>query len=135
VECGGGTYIRALARDLGRALDSAAHLSALRRTAVGPFGLDRALTLEQFDAHWEQGGRGLPPRAIAEDWPALELDADLVREVRYGKQPDPGWWSGRQWDALPDRVALLDQDGGLVGVAEADTSASLRLSVVLPEPE
>lgn len=50
VRCGGGTYVRALARDLGSALGVGGHLTALRRTRVGPFGLDVARTLEQLAA-------------------------------------------------------------------------------------
>lgn len=48
IACGAGTYIRALARDLGRATGSAAHLAALRRTNSGPFGVADAFTLEQL---------------------------------------------------------------------------------------
>ncbi|MCM3926472.1 tRNA pseudouridine(55) synthase TruB, partial [Frankia sp. AiPs1] len=48
VGCSSGTYIRALARDLGAALGCGGHLTALRRTVVGPFGLDRAVSLDTF---------------------------------------------------------------------------------------
>ena len=47
VECSSGTYIRALARDLGGAVGVGGHLTALRRTQVGPYTLDQARTLEQ----------------------------------------------------------------------------------------
>ena len=50
VECSGGTYVRALARDLGAALSVGGHLTALRRTRVGPYGLDVARTLEELSA-------------------------------------------------------------------------------------
>jgi tRNA pseudouridine55 synthase len=133
VECGGGTYIRSLARDLARALDAAAHLSALRRVQVGPFEIGQALSPDAFAEHWEGGGRGLPPSALVAGWPFLELDADRVAEVRHGRQPDPDWWSGRDWDTLPDNVALLDDQGALVGVAEADPAGLLRLGMILPE--
>src|SRR6201999_2893651 len=48
VSCSSGTYVRALARDLGAALGVGGHLTALRRTRVGPFGLEDARTLEQL---------------------------------------------------------------------------------------
>ena len=48
-ECGKGTYVRALARDLGRALGCLGHVAALRRTAVGPFGEADMISLEQLD--------------------------------------------------------------------------------------
>lgn len=134
VECGGGTYIRSLARDLGRDLGSAAHLSALRRTRVGPFGLDQALTLEEFTTAWDEGARGLAPGALVSDWPILELDEEHVRLVRQGTQPDPGWWADRGWNPVPDHVALLDVTGELVGIAESTEPGTLRLSLVLPEP-
>ena len=50
IDCGRGTYIRAIARDLGEALDVGGHLTQLRRTRVGEFTIDRALTLEQLQA-------------------------------------------------------------------------------------
>lgn len=50
VDCSSGTYIRALARDLGEALGVGGHLTALRRTRVGDFGLEQARTLEQLQA-------------------------------------------------------------------------------------
>lgn len=49
VECSKGTYIRSLARDLGEKLDSGAHLTGLRRTRIGPYTLDRAISLENFE--------------------------------------------------------------------------------------
>ena len=49
ISCSKGTYIRSLARDLGRALGSGAHLTALERTAVGTAGIDRALTLTDLE--------------------------------------------------------------------------------------
>ncbi len=49
VECSKGTYIRSLARDLGEKLNSGAHLTGLRRTRIGPYGLDRSISLENFE--------------------------------------------------------------------------------------
>ena len=48
VECSKGTYIRSLARDLGEKLHSGAHLSGLRRTRIGPYKIDKAISLENF---------------------------------------------------------------------------------------
>lgn len=53
VHCHKGVYIRSLARDIGAALGVGAYMSALCRTRVGPFSLDKALTLEQFSADWQ----------------------------------------------------------------------------------
>ena len=49
VECSKGTYIRSLARDLGKKLGSGAHLAGLRRTRIGPYELDRAISIENFE--------------------------------------------------------------------------------------
>ncbi|MEU6114962.1 tRNA pseudouridine(55) synthase TruB [Streptomyces sp. NPDC047117] len=67
VECSSGTYIRALARDIGAGLGTGGHLTALRRTRVGPYKLDKARTLEQLqEAVDEPEGAGLPIMPIGE---------------------------------------------------------------------
>jgi tRNA pseudouridine55 synthase len=79
VRCSSGTYIRAIARDVGAALGVGGHLTALRRTAVGPFTLEAAVTdLEQVT---------VTPLADAAraSFPALDLDADQAQAVRYGR--------------------------------------------------
>ena len=64
VECSAGTYVRALARDIGRRLDTRAHLGGLRRLIVGPFSIDDALSPTQAQA---LGAEGLAGRVLAED--------------------------------------------------------------------
>ncbi|MGI5471188.1 tRNA pseudouridine(55) synthase TruB [Streptomyces sp. CA-132043] len=67
VECSSGTYIRALARDIGAGLGTGGHLTALRRTRVGPYKLDKARTLEQLQAAVDEPeGAGLPIMPIGE---------------------------------------------------------------------
>jgi tRNA pseudouridine55 synthase len=87
-DCGKGTYVRALARDLGRALGCYGHVAALRRTRVGPFGEDTAVALEELQALAESGGHDALLGALAPvetplgDIPALNLtgsDADRLR--------------------------------------------------------
>lgn len=64
VVCGSGTYIRALARDVGAALEVGGYLTQLRRTRIGPLGLDQAVTLDDLAADsWEK--RLLPVAALA----------------------------------------------------------------------
>jgi tRNA pseudouridine55 synthase len=85
--CGKGTYVRALARDLGRALQCYGHVEALRRTRVGAFGEERAVTLAALEALAEQGQEALvaalqPVEAALADIPALAVsgpDADRLR--------------------------------------------------------
>lgn len=79
VRCSSGTYIRAIARDVGAALGVGGHLTALRRTAVGPFTLDGAVT--------DLDDVTVTPLADAARacFPALDLDAGQAQAVRYGR--------------------------------------------------
>lgn len=81
VRCSSGTYIRALARDLGAALDCGAHLTALRRTRVGPFGLDRANPVS--DATTELPLIALD-HVVPECFATLAVDAATATRVRHG---------------------------------------------------
>ena len=87
-ECGKGTYVRSLARDLGRALGAFGHVSALRRSRVGPFGEGDMIPLEQLEAlcHRAAAGEGhladtlLPIETALDDIPALAVSpADAAR--------------------------------------------------------
>ncbi len=83
VNCSSGTYIRSIARDLGERLGAGGHITALRRTAVGPFPLADARTLEQLEAEFSV----LPmPASVRRGFPALELDADQAADVRFGRK-------------------------------------------------
>lgn len=107
IECGGGTYIRALARDLGRALDSAAHLEALRRTASGPFDVRDALP---FASVGDAASRLLPPLVGLPELPRELLDDAARRRVLHGNAVAasvPG-----------ERAALVDGDGAIVAIAD-----------------
>ncbi len=89
-ECGKGTYVRALARDLGRALGAHGHVAALRRTRVGAFGEDQAVTLEKLQDLSESGREALleallPVEAGLGDLPALALSAADAARLRQGQ--------------------------------------------------
>ena len=90
-ECGKGTYVRSLARDLGRALGCLGHVSALRRTAVGPFGEETMISLEQLEAVCHRAAAGevnladifMPVETALDDIPALAVSrADAARLQR-----------------------------------------------------
>jgi tRNA pseudouridine55 synthase len=82
VECSSGTYVRALARDLGAALGTAGHLTALRRTAVGPFGLAEAVPLtDTTDTLPVLGLSDVVRRTFA----TVVLDAEQEAAVRVGR--------------------------------------------------
>ena len=65
-ECGKGTYVRAIARDLGRALGCYGHVIALRRTRVGPFSEDDAVTLSEIEDALKPADEGAPERSVAD---------------------------------------------------------------------
>ncbi|MFT3861571.1 tRNA pseudouridine(55) synthase TruB [Micropruina sp.] len=86
VDCSSGTYIRALARDLGAALGTGGHLTALRRTRVGGFDLDGALTPEALTADPPRTPKLLGLAAVARrSFRCVELDAGQARDVGYGR--------------------------------------------------
>lgn len=100
VACSSGTYIRAIARDLGEALGVGGHLTALRRTAVGPYDLSVARTLEDLADHFEL----LPLSTAARSaFPAYDLSEAQAADVRFGR---------RLFTQLPAEgpVALFDGD-------------------------
>jgi tRNA pseudouridine55 synthase len=129
VRCGAGTYVRSLARDLGRALGGTGHLTALRRTASGALTVDEAVALDAIDEAHAAGELLRSPAELTRTWPSVRLDDDEVRRVRHGEQP-PAAWADATGDA--SRVALLGEAGELVAVAVRRDDGRLRLAVVLP---
>ena len=85
VTCSSGTYIRAIARDLGARLGVGGHLTALRRTAVGSFGLDAARTLDELA---EELSLVSMTEAARGTFPVRELDDDQAADVRFGRRLD-----------------------------------------------
>ncbi|HSX66694.1 tRNA pseudouridine(55) synthase TruB [Nocardioides sp.] len=117
VRCSSGTYIRAIARDLGAALGVGGHLTALRRTAVGPYTLEHARTLEQLDAAFAV----LPIAAAARAaFPAYDLDAEQAQEVRYGR---------RLPLALTELTAVFAPDGEFLALYEPRDDAARPVAV------
>ena len=88
VACGKGAYVRALARDIGRALGSAAHVIHLRRMSVGPFHIENAISLDFFEglAHSAAAFEHLHPVVSAlDDIPALPISEDEASRFRHGQ--------------------------------------------------
>ncbi|HEX2778230.1 MAG TPA: tRNA pseudouridine(55) synthase TruB [Gemmatimonadaceae bacterium] len=109
VVCGGGTYIRALARDLGRAAGSAAHLSALRRTASGGFKVADAVTVD-----------GIAPAAVRSPLDALPNARRVAVDAATRARVARGMPVARAADDTADIAAIVDDTSELVAVAEAD---------------
>jgi len=114
VRCSSGTYIRALARDLGNSLGTGGHLTALRRTRVGGYGLDTAKTLDQLAERFEV----VPlARAAAAAFARRDLSADEARRVAHGGRLPAG-------PGAPGPTAAFAPDGSLVALlAEQDGQA------------
>ena len=83
VECSSGTYVRALARDLGSALGTAGHLTALRRSRIGQYSVDEAGELEGFDVAASLIG---PADAARRTLPVVEVTADEAVDLGHGKR-------------------------------------------------
>jgi len=124
ITCGGGTYIRALARDLGRLSSSAAHLSSLRRLRSGSFDVADAISLETL-----RQGETVPRPALdaLPHLPAVALSPEDVAHVRQGR---PIAASGDATNR--DAVALVDDARRLVAVA-VRVSSTWQPRVVLPD--
>ena len=88
VDCSSGTYVRALARDLGRALGTGGHLTALRRTRVGPFTLAEAVTLDELASRADPVPIPLDA-AVAAAFPRRELTPAETDRLRHGGRLDP----------------------------------------------
>ena len=92
-ECGKGTYVRALARDLGRALGCFGHVCALRRVAVGPFGEETMISLEQLEAVCHRAAAGeasladalMPVETALDDIPALAVSGPDAARLHRGQ--------------------------------------------------
>jgi tRNA pseudouridine55 synthase len=112
VVCSSGTYIRALARDLGAGLGTGGHLTALRRTRVGPYGIDGARTLEQLEESLDV----LPiEAAAAAAFPRWDVDADQARLLGHGVRIKvPALADGPHAVFGPDGrfLALVEEKGG-----------------------
>jgi tRNA pseudouridine55 synthase len=130
VRCGGGAYMRSLARDLGQRLACPAHAASLLRESVGPFRLEMAPEREGLKEYCAGESIGIDPAQLVRDWSSIQLDEAELGAVRHGIQP-PQSWSERIRGGDPRRpLAILDRAGGLAAVAEA-TAGGFRLALVL----
>lgn len=120
VTCSSGTYIRAIARDLGDHLGTGGHVTALRRTRVGAFRSTDCVALDALPVD-----PLTPGAAAARAMPSRSVDAEHIHRIRHGVQiPVP-------WTRSPSgTVAVLDEAGDLVAIAE-DGGELLRYRAVL----
>ncbi|TXK42811.1 tRNA pseudouridine(55) synthase TruB [Nonomuraea sp. C10] len=119
VRCSSGTYIRALARDLGGALGVGGHLTALRRTRVGPYGLDQARTLDQLAEKCEILPIG---EAVAAAFPRRDVSLEEARVVMHGgRLPAAGLGKGP--------IGMFGPDGELLALVEEQGRMAKPLAV------
>lgn len=136
VECGAGTYIRALAHDLGKLHGAGAHLAEIERTAVGEFTVDSAISLEELANDAKAGklaSRVIPLASLLPELPRAVVLPILEKRIRHGakfnlppgqiqpgqtiaaqgapQQLDPGNWK-------PPRLRVFNQQGQLIAIAE-----------------
>jgi tRNA pseudouridine55 synthase len=123
-ECGKGTYVRALARDLGRTLGCYGHVAALRRMAVGPFAELDMISLEQIEAlcHRAAAGEGsladalLPVATALDDIPALAVSRADAARLQRGQAV---LMRGRDAPIVRGTVYIM-ASGNLIALAEVD---------------
>jgi tRNA pseudouridine55 synthase len=123
VDCSSGTYIRALARDLGADLGVGGHLTALRRTRIGPFAVSDAVAVDAL-----ADAVTLPPAdAAARVLERLDVTADEARDLRHGKR-----LQGEASRVTSFPAAAIDPDGSLVGIVER-RGTDLKSAMNMPE--
>lgn len=135
VVCSAGTYVRALARDLGETLGSAAYLGALVRTASGPFLLEAAIPLDEIRTAAAESPAGLLPLlrpidAGLESLPEIILTADETQQVARGQFVKPS-------AGLPEAAELYrlrGPDGTLVAIASSSGGNRLAPDKVFVSP-
>lgn len=123
VDCSSGTYIRSLARDLGTALGVGGHLTALRRTRVGPFSVGDAVGVDDL----EGAATLTPAEAAASVLVPLPVTAAEARDLRHGKR-----LGGQAERLTAPLAAAIDEDGELVGIVEK-RGADLKSAMNMPE--
>ena len=124
VECGSGTYVRSLVRDLGEALGCGAHLTALRRLWVEPFREPRMFTLDELVALRERDADALartllPIEAGLAEWPVLKLDERAAGDVVHGRRLHAG--------AEPGRYRVHAPSGALLAIGEVDAAGAFSV--------
>jgi tRNA pseudouridine55 synthase len=126
IRCSSGTYVRVLAADLGRAVGSGAHLTALRRTAVGPFAIDEAHDLDHLEV--------LPVHEIGRILPVVAVDEATAVAVTHGAVLELDRLGG---GTPPEGVgpwAVTSPTGELLAVYRSHRSRDAKPAMVVPSP-
>lgn len=127
VDCSSGTYIRALARDLGEGLGIGGHLTALRRTRIGPFEVSDAIGIDDLEGAHTLAHTLAPAEAASRLMQRLDVSAEDARDLRHGKR-----LSGQAARLDAELAAAVDPDTTLVGIVEK-RGRDLKSSMNMPE--
>lgn len=124
VECGSGTYVRSLVRDLGEALGCGAHVAELRRLWVDPFRDPRMWTLEALEQLAQRGERGLeacllPLGAGMTSWREVEVGVAQARRLAHGQDVAGPFAAGGE-------VAIYGPGGQVLGLGQVDAQGTLH---------
>jgi tRNA pseudouridine55 synthase len=122
VDCSSGTYIRALARDVGAALGVGGHLTALRRTAVGRFGLDQARTLDEL-AEQPRLSYSLD-EACLQSFPRRDLTAEETEDARHGRPLKPA--------GIDSTYAATSPEGQVIALLTDEQTRTKSVVVLRP---
>lgn len=109
IQCGSGTYIRSLGRDIARKLGTEALMSALCRTAIGPFGVDTALDPDQLRRD-NVSEHLLPAQSLLSELPQLTLNAAEVESISLGR------FIENRFGVSGDEIAALDDENNLLAI-------------------
>ncbi len=149
VECGSGTYIRALAHQMGIELGCGAHMSEITRTAVGEFTLDQAISLDEFEKVVRAGKAAdwiLPLGRLLPELPRVNVLPIVEHRVRHGSkfqislsqiqpgrvevpQGAPAQLDSGEWK--PGRLRVFNQQDQLIAIAEAVVPRTYQPVLVL----
>ncbi len=132
-ECGKGTYVRAIARDMGRQLGTAGHVVELRRLVVGPFGEEDMVSLDALQAALEADGDALslltPIEAALADLPQIDVTADQAVRLRNG---NPVLLRGRDAPVEEEAVGVFER-GRLIAIAKVEHGELKPIRLILPD--
>ena len=123
VACSKGTYIRVLAEDIGEALGCGAHLTALRRIAVGDFNLDAAITFNELKTltEEERGQKLLPVDALLKNLPVLSVDEKDENRLLHGNPVSSG-----AFGLESSGQCRIYAKGRFIGVGEIGADSTLK---------
>lgn len=130
VNCSSGTYVRALARDIGEALGCGAHLTALTRTRVGPYRLEQGVTVEEVasgdPAAWHRKGAFTPMAEMLPDFPTVEVPPERTCALACGN-----FIRISAPDVAEGSLVKLIADGGLAAVGRLNAGSIHPIKVFI----